>query len=79
MSNILRKVDMSRTGQKPCCLLNKVYVPCHFAMKIGGLFDNYFCSIYSLQATLSAMIGDRELSTIVSTSDLSITTGKVAL
>ena len=30
-------------------------------------------------ATLSAMIGDRELSTMVSTTDLNVTTGKVRI
>ena len=37
-----------------------------------------FIYVTTLQATLTAHIGGKEVSTVVSTSDLSVTTGKVS-
>ena len=48
------------------------------------LFNGYRQVVYGFvshcrMATLRAMIGDRELSTMVSTTDLNVTTGKVGI
>ena len=48
------------------------------------LFNGYRQVVYGFvphcrMATLSAKIGDRELSTMVSTTDLNVTTGKVCV